>query len=312
MKKKKNLLLCLCLALAFTGTVATMTSCGETDGDNNQESVYDNGEEGTYYDVANEGNEITLDDGNFTLKLGEETVSGKYTYDGETLIIKTADTLMDAVLEDGELTFTYGGEEYTFLVKVNYTVSFSVEGTIAETDKKTVLNGKAVAKPETNPEKAGSVFVGWYTDATYKTLYNFNAPVTKDTTLYALFVEASELEYTVRYVVDGEEYGEAGKTVGGSVYNLPVVEKEGETFVGWWTSDFGSATKLTKQAEEGTKVSGDVTLYAVWKDAKPKISVTSSGVSWLATKQGDQYKVVIRNASGKEVLKQSTSSNSVA
>ena len=37
--------------------------------------MYDNGEEGTYYDVANEGNEITLDDGNFTLKLGEETVA---------------------------------------------------------------------------------------------------------------------------------------------------------------------------------------------------------------------------------------------
>ena len=106
MKKKKSLLLCLCLALAFSGTVATMTSCGGGEEDKKQESVYDKGEEGTYYDVANESNEITLDDGKFTLKVGEEKVEGKYSYDGEILIIKSGNVISDAMLEKETLTFT--------------------------------------------------------------------------------------------------------------------------------------------------------------------------------------------------------------
>ena len=167
MKKKKSLLLCLCLALAFSGTVATMTSCGGGEEDKKQESVYDKGEEGTYYDVANESNEITLDDGKFTLKVGEEKVEGKYSYDGEILIIKSGNVISDAMLEKETLTFTYGGEAYEFLLKVDRKVSFNVEGTVVEADVQTVVNGKTATKPATDPEKAGYTFVGWYADASY-------------------------------------------------------------------------------------------------------------------------------------------------
>jgi hypothetical protein len=73
------------MALAFSGTVATMASCGGDDDNkkNQQEIVYDQGEEGTYCDESAAGNEIVLDDGKFTLTIGEATVTGDYSYDGD-------------------------------------------------------------------------------------------------------------------------------------------------------------------------------------------------------------------------------------
>lgn len=48
----------------------------------------------------------------------------------------------------------------------------------------TVRHGLTVAKPK-DPVNGGYIFDGWYTDKTYRTLYNFATPLTQDTTIYA-------------------------------------------------------------------------------------------------------------------------------
>ena len=48
----------------------------------------------------------------------------------------------------------------------------------------TVRHGLTVAKPA-DPEYGGYLFDGWYTDKTFRTLYNFATPLTTDTTVYA-------------------------------------------------------------------------------------------------------------------------------
>ena len=51
-----------------------------------------------------------------------------------------------------------------------------------------VVHGQAVTAPA-DPELAGWTFVGWYTDATFTTRYDFSQPVTNDLVLVAQWVE---------------------------------------------------------------------------------------------------------------------------
>ena len=51
----------------------------------------------------------------------------------------------------------------------------------------TVRHGLTVAKPA-DPVCGGFLFDGWYTDKTFRTLYNFASPLTTDTTVYAKWI----------------------------------------------------------------------------------------------------------------------------
>ena len=51
----------------------------------------------------------------------------------------------------------------------------------------TVRHGLTVAKPA-DPVYGGFLFDGWYTDKTFRTLYNFASPLTTDTTVYAKWI----------------------------------------------------------------------------------------------------------------------------
>ena len=54
--------------------------------------------------------------------------------------------------------------------------------------KITVIDGKTVAVPEEILVPPGHKITGWYTDADFNTEYNFDAPITKNITLYAKVV----------------------------------------------------------------------------------------------------------------------------
>ena len=64
-----------------------------------------------------------------------------------------------------------------------YTVTFNANGGEAVTSQK-VESGKTASTPDV-PELEGSWFLGWYSDSTLTKEFNFSAPVTADTTLYA-------------------------------------------------------------------------------------------------------------------------------
>lgn len=81
-----------------------------------------------------------------------------------------------------------------------------------------------VAEIDTNIERPGYDFEGWYTDPDYTVEYDYNAPVTTDIDLYAKWTPKTTTQYTVRYVVkENGEYkdiidsvtkdGKVGKTV---------------------------------------------------------------------------------------------------
>lgn len=64
-----------------------------------------------------------------------------------------------------------------------HTVTFD-SGAGSTTPPQTVTSGSTASQP-TPPVLTGYVFEGWYTDAQFETLYEFNQPVTASITLYA-------------------------------------------------------------------------------------------------------------------------------
>lgn len=305
MKNKKRLLLCMCAAFMSLSLPLGAAACDKPQAtpSNGSENY---AEEGVYYcDVDGKEYLLHLSGTTFTLFAAEEHI-GTYAFkDGNLNMTFAADKTQNVATyseADGTVTLEIDGVTYKFLKKVEYTVTYDVAGGSAIAAAK-VINGKKAAQPDA-PTKDGFDFVGWYVDAEFKTPFNFNAPIVGDTTVYARFVADTfaQAEYDVKLIVDGETL-ETKQTIGGKLYNLPAPEKEGATFLGWWTSDFDDAEKLTAKYDDQA-IKANTALYAVWAGETPAVSATAKAISWTSAGTNKTYKVKITGPSG--VVKEET------
>ena len=319
MKNKKRLLLSLCCALMISSVPMGLAACNkDKDKDKNSSSestssseVLETFDGGEYYaggtdEAASGANTLSVgSDGTVTLKIGEQTLTGTYTYKNNSFTMTFTDsTTATAIVSGGTITLAYNGATYTFLEKVEYTVSFSVEGTVSSTKK--VVNGRPMSKPA-DPVKEGYTFVGWYTDSEFTKSFAFDSmAVTSDLTLYARFVEAGAEEYTVTLIVDGETW-KTVETIGGVAANLGVPEKAG--FIGWW---IGDSEGNTTAEYKGEVLKENTTLVAVFESEAPIVSVTATQISWTAKGVNNSYLVTIKGPDGQEVDSTSTGNASYA
>ena len=148
-----------------------------------------------------------------------------------------------------------------------YTVSFNTfsESTI---ESKTVKYNTTIKAP-TAPTKEGYTFDGWYSDENFVNKFNFNTPITANTTLYAKW---NALQFNVTFNTNG------GNTINPLVvdYNtvlnsLEVPTKEGYTFEGWYTN-----SSLTSKYNN-TPITVNITLYAKWKINEYTVSFNVNG-----------------------------------
>lgn len=111
-------------------------------------------------------------------------------------------------------------EDITLYAKwlAKYTVSFDTDGG-STVESQTVVTGNKATKPAVNPTKKGYNFVGWYTDNTYTTEFDFeNAIITDNTTIYAKFEDASIIRlngYTFNKISTLEELTTGYYVIGG-------------------------------------------------------------------------------------------------
>lgn len=245
-----------------------------------------------YYDAGADEYTVVLGEGTqFSLAIADATIAGKYELNGEVLTLKSNksdENQISAVLKDDVITLNFNDAEYRFLKKKNFTVNFdSNDGSSVQSA--TVLNGKTVAKPN-DPSREGYIFVGWYEDSEFKTPFAFNSHiVTADMTVFARWVEkqVGALEFVAEFDAhNGGNNPDSMATLGGKLFNLPVVEREGYTFKGWWYSMSGDEN-LSYEFVDGMSLDANSTLHAVWqandlgsKLAEPLVNVDANSIKW--------------------------------
>lgn len=149
--------------------------------------------------------------------------------------------------DDGGTTATY------------YTVSFESNGGTSVSSQ-SVESGSTATKPA-DPTKDGYDFTAWYSDSSLSSEYNFSTAVTSDITLYAGWDEQETL-YTITF--DYNYSGSTSTTVsvssGGTVERPDDPERDGYTFMGWYTTADGTGEVYDFSAA----VTENTTIYAVW------------------------------------------------
>ena len=145
-------------------------------------------------------------------------------------------------------------------VVTTYNVTF-VTNEGSNIDPVIVEAGSKVKKPG-DPTKEGFVFDAWYEDITLTTKFDFNTPITNNTTLYAKWNAKPVVVHTIffgeggTYAVDfetddGENQGPLGAPITKSaMYSVPAgIEMtltaeavEGYTFLGWYRGNTDAQT----------------------------------------------------------------------
>ena len=157
-----------------------------------------------------------------------------------------------------EFTVTWTDDSVT-----TYTVTFKDgESTLSTA---TVNSGEKVTKPA-DPTKTGYTFNGWYADATFTAAFDFDQPITANTTIYAKFTDNSvtppgPTTYTVTFK-DGESVLSTVTVNSGEKVTKPAdPTKTGYTFNGWYADATFTAAFDFDQA-----ITANTTVYAKFTD----------------------------------------------
>lgn len=166
--------------------------------------------------------------------------------------------LLDGLI--GVVTAIIIGMIVFFAVKGGFWITFDSQGGSA-VEKQKVKHGEFITEPET-PVKPGFVFEGWE-DEKQELEWDFeNFAVEEDMTLTAKW---SPAEILVRFDLNGGTLSGKTEAEGKTVVfeetygELPVPEKEGSTFAGWYYS----GNEITEDTQVLTN--GEHILTAEWK-----------------------------------------------
>ena len=145
---------------------------------------------------------------------------------------------------------------------ISYIVTFDTHSG-SNIDSQRVYSGNLVTRP-VDPSKANYVFAGWYTSDQYTTPFNFNTPISANTTIHAKW-EAPSTTYTVEFNSHGGSSVSTQTVNAGSVAIEPAdPTKSGYTFEGWYTSD-----TYTTEYDFSIPVNSNLVLHAKWEEELP-------------------------------------------
>ena len=198
-----------------------------------------------------------------TFKIGNEVILTENVIEGHKVTSKEAPYkkgyLFDKWYSDEGLTIENNFNEKIMGNKIIYgkynenkhTVTYINEGTTYYTEK--VLDRFTAKGPNTNPEKEGYTFKYFSKDK--KVAFDYNAEITEDTTLYAVY-EINK--YTVTYINEGSEYHKEELTYKSKHEKIEDPFKTGYTFIGWYNEN-------EEKVEYPITVTKDITLHSKYE-----------------------------------------------
>lgn len=166
--------------------------------------------------------------------------------------------LSGCTFKPGGTSSTTSSDNSSGSERAEYTITFDSQGGSPVSSIK-VKEGEAADEP-TAPTKEDNIFTGWYKEVGLYTLYDFNAPVFSDLTLYAGW---SEVKYTVTFDSQGGSSVAPITVKKGTIINQPVNPiKSHSSFTGWYKEH-----ELTHQFDFSSPITQDITLYAGWQES---------------------------------------------
>ena len=185
-------------------------------------------------------------------------------YDGDTCIGKAGDRY--TVSADVTLKARYEKKEAEAVI---CTVTFDVDG--GDTARKSIdaEKGSAIILPACS--KTGYEFLGWFLasdDSICIGQAGEEFTVQGDISLKAHFEKKEAVKVTITFDTDGGESVNPIKAAKGDTIRLPKTEKEGYSFLGWYTEKDGGILLGIPGSE--MKAVKDMTAYALWEKEAEK------------------------------------------
>lgn len=147
----------------------------------------------------------------------------------------------------------------------DYYVSFVTEHGDPPTSQNVKYNGTANDPGKLSED--GYTFIGWYTDDTYDTEFDFTQPITGNTTVYAKWTAK---DYEVSFITEhGKTPTSQNVPYNKTATNPGELTAEGYTFIGWYADkDHNTKFDFTKP------ITSNTTVYAKWEKNAPVLPDT--------------------------------------
>ena len=148
-------------------------------------------------------------------------------------------------------------------------------------ESQTIKPGTTVSKPEVSVTKKGyTLSDDWYTNKERTEKFDFQTPITQDTTLYAAWTANT---YTITYNANGGSGAPASQSYtydANGTINLSSTKptRTGYTFLGWSLSPTATSPSYTAGQAWKRSNASNYTLYAVWKTV-PASTITNMSLS---------------------------------
>ena len=137
----------------------------------------------------------------------------------------------------------------------DYYVSFVTEHGDPPTSQNVKYNGTANDPGKLSED--GYTFIGWYTDDTYDTEFDFTQPITGNTTVYAKWTAK---DYEVSFITEhGKTPTSQNVPYNKTATNPGELTAEGYTFDGWYADDIYST-----EFDFTQPITSNTTVYAKW------------------------------------------------
>lgn len=237
-------------------------------------------------------NTVTVKEGN---SVGEpkNPVKDGYQFDGWYTDVNCTDKYDFNTVVSADLTL-YA----KWLAK--YTVSFDTDGG-STVETQTVVTGDKATIPTSTPTKKGYNFVGWYTDNTYTTEFDFeNTIITDNTTIYAKFEDASIIRlngYTFNKISTLEELTTGYYVIGGYNEKANTNYYMGEISGGIFSADVTYKNYYGIKAENGKLLIQDLNDNYINLVAEKKVELSKPKKTYFEPKMvDDEFQFVINDS----------------